>query len=158
MEGVYHAVQFDANDLLRVGILADGVASGFHGPPTSELRNLQTDSVMRRRGPQYFYAFDVLWVEGEDLRGRPLLERKRLLRDLITAPGPALYVDHVAGSGVDLFDAACSADLEGIVAKRADGLYTPEETSWVKIKNRAYSQAEGRADFFAGRAYRAAVG
>jgi ATP-dependent DNA ligase len=39
-------------------------------------------------------------------------------------------------------------DLEGIVAKLANGPYTPEATTWVKIKNRAYSQAEGRADFF----------
>jgi hypothetical protein len=39
-------------------------------------------------------------------------------------------------------------DLEGIVAKQAAGLYTPEATTWVKIKNRAYSQAVGRSDFF----------
>lgn len=64
---------------------------------------------------------------------------------MIVASGPAVYLDHVAGSGIELFDAACAADLEGIVAKRADGQYTPEETSWAKIKNRAYSQAEGRA-------------
>jgi hypothetical protein len=38
--------------------------------------------------------------------------------------------------------------MEGIVAKQAAGLYTPERTSWVKIKNRAYSQAVGRSDFF----------
>jgi ATP-dependent DNA ligase len=40
-------------------------------------------------------------------------------------------------------------DLEGIVAKLAAGRYEPAATTWVKIKNRAYSQAEGRADFFA---------
>jgi ATP-dependent DNA ligase len=39
-------------------------------------------------------------------------------------------------------------DLEGIVAKRKDGLYTPEATTWVKIKNPAYSQAEGGRDLF----------
>jgi hypothetical protein len=38
--------------------------------------------------------------------------------------------------------------MEGIVAKLSTGTYTPEATSWVKIKNRTYSQAEGRADFF----------
>lgn len=59
--------------------------------------------------------------------------------------------------GVDLDEAACANDLEGIVAKFAHGLYTPEATTWVKIKNPAYSQAEGRADFFDGRAFRAAV-
>jgi len=68
--------------------------------------------------------------------------------------GPVLYVDHVAGSGVELFEAACAGDMEGIVAKLAHGKYTPAETTWVKIKNRAYSQAEGRARFFDGQAYR----
>jgi ATP-dependent DNA ligase len=43
---------------------------------------------------------------------------------------------------------ACEEDLEGIVAKRKDGLYTPEETSWVKIKNPVYSQAEGLRELF----------
>lgn len=38
--------------------------------------------------------------------------------------------------------------MEGIVAKRADGLYTPAETSWVKIKNRSYNQNAGRREFF----------
>src|SRR5690242_654576 len=59
-------------------------------------------------------------------------------------PSPALYVDHIAGRGVELFQAACARDLEGIVAKLAGGAYTPESTTWVKIKNRAYSRAEGR--------------
>ena len=43
-------------------------------------------------------------------------------------------------------------DLEGIVAKRKDGLYTPDETSWVKIRNPKYSQMEGRRELFEKRA------
>jgi bifunctional non-homologous end joining protein LigD len=113
---------------------------------------------MRRRGPQHFYAFDLLWLDGDDLRGVPLLERKRALRGIIPPqPCPVLYVDHVAGSGIELFEAACAGDLEGIVAKLADASYTPEATTWVKIKNPHYSQAEGRADFFAGRVYPARI-
>ena len=49
---------------------------------------------------------------------------------------------------VDLFKLACAQDLEGIVAKLADGRYDPDDTTWVKIKNKAYSQAVGRAEFF----------
>ena len=79
---------------------------------------------------------------------RPLLERKALLRKLLPLePRAARYVEHVA-SGTKLFRAICELDMEGIVAKQAAGLYTPERTSWVKIKNRAYSQALGRSDFF----------
>ncbi|MEO8596435.1 MAG: hypothetical protein ABI759_24160 [Candidatus Solibacter sp.] len=65
---------------------------------------------------------------------------------------PLLYVDHVAGSGVDLFQAICARDMEGIVANLAAAPHAPEATTWVKIKNPNYSEAEGRADFFDARA------
>ncbi len=105
--------------------------------------------LMRRRRPQHYFAFDVLWLDGRDLRRLPLLERKRLLRRIVPPqPAPVVYVDHVAESGVALFEAASERDLEGIVAKLANAPYASEEPTWVKIKNRAYSQIEGRADFF----------
>ena len=56
-----------------------------------------------------------------------------------------LYVEHVA-SGTDLFRLICERDMEGVVAKQASARYTPEATTWVKIKNRQYSQAIGRED------------
>jgi ATP-dependent DNA ligase len=56
-------------------------------------------------------------------------------------------VEHVA-NGTDLFRVIGERDMEGIVAKQASARYTPEATSWVKIKNRQYSQAIGRHDFF----------
>ena len=75
-------------------------------------------SLMRRRGPQYFYAFDVLWLNGRDLRGLPLVKRKQILRRVVPKhPAPVLYADHFEGRGVDLFRAVCDMDLEGIVAK-----------------------------------------
>jgi ATP-dependent DNA ligase len=83
---------------------------------------------------------------GHDLRDIRLIERKRLLRGLVLPP--VLYADHFEARGVDLFQAACDHDLEGIVAKLAAGRYMRVATTWVKIKNRGYSQAEGRADFF----------
>ncbi len=114
--------------------------------------------LMRRRSPQHFYAFDLLWLDGRDLRSLPLLERKRGLRTLIPPqPSPVLYVQHITKNGVALFEAACANDLEGVVAKLATGAYTLEATTWVKIKNPMYSQAEGRADFFEGRTFRATV-
>jgi ATP-dependent DNA ligase len=77
-----------------------------------------------------------------------LLERKRLLRKLLPRPAQSiLYVGHFK-SGTDLFRVICERDMEGIVAKQANSRYTPEATTWVKIKNRAYSQAVGREDFF----------
>ena len=104
--------------------------------------------LMRRRGPFCFYAFDLLWLDGGDLRDRPLSERKALLRELLPPAARAvLFVEHV-GCGTDLFRVICEHDMEGIVAKQASARYTPDATTWVKIKNREYSQAVGREDFF----------
>jgi bifunctional non-homologous end joining protein LigD len=114
--------------------------------------------LMRRRGQRHFYAFDLLWLDGHDLRNLPLLERKRRLRAIVPPqPSLLLYVEHVIETGSTLFEAVCANDLEGIVAKLARAPYTPGATTWVKVKNPAYSQAEGRAEFFEGRAYAAAL-
>jgi ATP-dependent DNA ligase len=103
--------------------------------------------LMRGRGPFCFYAFDLLWLDGSDLRARPLMERKELLRKLLSRGARALlYVEHVA-CGTDLFRVICESDMEGVVANQRRAGYTPDATTWVKIKNRQYSQAVGRADF-----------
>jgi hypothetical protein len=91
--------------------------------------------LMRGRKPQHYFAFDLLWLNGRDLRGLPLVERKRLLRRIVPPqPAPVLYLDHVVERGVELFDAVCARDMEGIVAKLAAGHYTPDATSWVKYQ------------------------
>ena len=78
------------------------------------------NDLLFRRGTPYFYAFDLLWCEGRDLRERPLVERKRRLRRLIPpTDSRLLYVEHHHANGRELFRAACEADLEGLVAKLA---------------------------------------
>src|SRR5262245_23329440 len=78
----------------------------------------------------------------------PLSERKTLLRKLLPRkPGALVYVQHFA-SGTDLFRVICEREMEGIVAKAGKRQVPPESTPWVKIKNRQYSQAVGREDFF----------
>jgi len=107
------------------------------------------DKLLYRRAEPYFYAFDCLWLDGRDLRGLPLVERKRLLRDMVPPqPSRLLYVDHLAGRGLDLYRAVCEKDLEGIVAKLAESPYGTEPSTWLKIKNPAYSQAVGRRQRF----------
>ena len=73
---------------------------------------------------------------------------KRHLRTLIDVDACLRYVDQIERAGTDFYSVACEHDLEGIVAKRKDGLYTPDETSWVKIRNPQYSQMEGRRELF----------
>ena len=107
-------------------------------------------NLMYRRGEPYFYAFDLLWLDGEDLRECPLIERKKTLRKIVPRHGSrVLYADHVEGRGKDLFRLVCDADLEGVVAKWKRGAYMPDDrTSWVKIKNPNYTQVIGRDNMF----------
>jgi hypothetical protein len=77
---------------------------------------------MSRRGTPVYAAFDLLALDGQDLRALPLLERKRRLRRLIRQDGPALrYVPHVRRDGVDFFHAACALDLDAAPLELRDG-------------------------------------
>jgi bifunctional non-homologous end joining protein LigD len=109
-------------------------------------------AMMKHRQLARFYAFDLLNVNGEDLRKLPLLTRKEKLRRILPSRSAhVLYVNHTKGAGQRLFELACQLDLEGIIAKRADSPYKEDTTHiphWVKIKNPNYSQKEGRADLF----------
>jgi bifunctional non-homologous end joining protein LigD len=100
------------------------------------------------RGNLHYAAFDALWVTGRDLRGLPLVRRKRALTGLIPATTTVLsQVFSIERRGRDLFDAAERLDLEGIVAKRKADPYRPE-TVWYKIKSRTYTPGEGRWELF----------
>ena len=87
----------------------------------AEGRSLFNPLLFRRRRP-VFAVFDLLWVNGEDLRGLPLIERKARLRALVPRESPdLLHVDAVPEKGQELFQAACERDLEGVVGKWARG-------------------------------------
>jgi bifunctional non-homologous end joining protein LigD len=103
-----------------------------------------------RRGEPRFYAFDLLWCDGDDLRCLPLIDRKLQLRSIVPHHGGRLlYCDHVDGDGEKLFRLACQHDLEGVVAKWKSGPYLQERpTSWIKIRNQGYSQWVGREELF----------
>jgi bifunctional non-homologous end joining protein LigD len=106
--------------------------------------------LFRREWP-YFYAFDVLSVNGEDVRALPLLERKRRLRRIMPRiESRLLYLDHFVERGRALYRVACDRDLEGIVAKWIHGTYQTNVrgTSWLKIKNPEYSQMVDRRELF----------
>jgi bifunctional non-homologous end joining protein LigD len=95
-----------------------------------------------------FAAFDILWLDGEDLRPLPLEERKLRLTDLLPADtGPLYKILTLEEHGRALFSAIRKMDLKGIVAKRKADPYGPA-TTWYKIKNPNYTQAEGRGDLF----------
>src|SRR5436309_10236707 len=77
-----------------------------------ESGNSQFSNLLFRRGEPRFYAFDLLWCNGEDLRYLPLTERKQRLRGIMpTHSERLLYCDHVEGMGQELFQLACERDL-----------------------------------------------
>jgi bifunctional non-homologous end joining protein LigD len=86
--------------------------------------------------PVYFYAFDLLYINGYDLVKFPLVDRKAVLRKLIPDnAGWIRFVDHVEGRGVEFFDAVSKHGLEGIVAKTRNSPYVPfRSRTWLKIK------------------------
>src|SRR5215813_2229769 len=109
------------------------------------------DLLFRRR-QCVFIAFDLLYLNGKDLRTLPLIERKAMLKKLLRRKrSRILYLDHVEGDGRLLFEQIVAMDLEGIVCKRKDSPYkVTEEPSryWIKVKNARYSQLEGREELF----------
>jgi bifunctional non-homologous end joining protein LigD len=106
----------------------------------------QFNQLFARKGEPVLYAFDLLWLDSEDLRQKPLLERKQRLRSLVETARceRLLYAQHIEGCGKTFFEEICRRDLEGIVAKRKLSAYEEGGNGWLKIKNRAYSQSEGR--------------
>jgi bifunctional non-homologous end joining protein LigD len=104
--------------------------------------------LLRGEGFLAFAAFDLLWLDGDDLRPLPLSERKQRLTDLLPADtGPLYKILTLEEHGRALFGAIRKMDLEGIIAKRKSDPYGPS-TTWYKIRNLAYTQGEGRADVF----------
>jgi bifunctional non-homologous end joining protein LigD len=81
-------------------------------------------------------AFDLL-LAGDDLRPRPLIERKNALRWVLRrSRGGIQYVEHTEGHGPEMFDAGCKLGLEGIVSKRLTSIYKSGlSKSWIKVKN-----------------------
>ena len=89
----------------------------------------------RQGVPVIYYAFDLLYLDGFDLRRVPLEERKQLLRQQVTDGDVVKFSDHYPEKGLALFQAAAQKGLEGIVAKKRDSLYVETRSrDWLKIK------------------------
>jgi bifunctional non-homologous end joining protein LigD len=107
--------------------------------------------------PVLYYAFDLLYLDGYDLRKLPLEERKKKLLSIIVAGDALRYSDHYEEQGKALFKVAEQNGLEGILAKKRDSIYQERRSSeWLKIKIRhrmecvigGYTEPEGsRAHF-----------
>ncbi|MEA2124109.1 MAG: bifunctional non-ous end joining protein LigD [Solirubrobacteraceae bacterium] len=113
-------------------VVLDGEVVAFDGAQTSFARLQQRGE---RPTPVFYYVFDILRLDGEDVTGLPLRERKGLLRDALTFTGPLRYTTHRNGAGERFFEEACAKGWEGLIAKRADAPYTRGRSrDWLKFK------------------------
>jgi bifunctional non-homologous end joining protein LigD len=85
-----------------------------------------------------FYAFDLLYLEGFDLRKSPQIERKRVLKmlfDETKLQSPILYSEHMLTDGNEMFAASCKLGFEGIISKNAEAPYRSDRNEgWLKVK------------------------
>jgi bifunctional non-homologous end joining protein LigD len=89
----------------------------------------------RERVAVFLYLFDVLRLDGEDLRERPLRERKAILRRSLRFRDHVRYTPHRNEQGEGMYEEACRKGLEGVIAKRADSAYSSTRSSdWRKLK------------------------
>jgi len=104
-----------------------------------------------------YYVFDIIWLDGYDLKGLTLLERKLILQQLLPQNDMVKYADHFE-DGVGLWDQAQEMELEGIVAKRKNSVYQENYRSpdWLKLpaKKRQEFVVGGWAESERGRSFR----
>jgi bifunctional non-homologous end joining protein LigD len=110
----------------------DGEVVAFEGSRTSFARLAQR---AQHPVPVFLYIFDLLWLEGHDVRGLPLRTRKRLLRRALEFHGPVRWTPHRNRDGEAFFARACRSRWEGLIAKRAASPYVAGRSrDWLKFK------------------------
>ena len=131
----------DALSLDGPDLLVDGEIVAFARGQTSFGRLQQRMGIANaeraRQSPVavYYYLFDILELDGRDVRGLPLLERKALLRRAVEFRGHLRYTSYRRGSGETAFRSACQRGWEGVIAKRVDSPYSPTRSrDWLKLK------------------------
>jgi bifunctional non-homologous end joining protein LigD len=118
--------------------LIDGESVVLDKKGVSHFQNLQKALGDEDDGAMTYFAFDLLHLDGLDLRRCALTDRKDVLRELLAAvpaSAPLRYSEHMVGGGDEFHAQACRRKLEGIISKRADGGYVSGRTrDWLKVK------------------------
>ncbi|HVW68077.1 MAG TPA: non-homologous end-joining DNA ligase [Steroidobacteraceae bacterium] len=122
--------------------IIDGEAVALDEKGNTNFSALQAALSEKDSGALVFCVFDLLFLEGEDLRALPLRERKHRLDGLLAAQPRKItdhirYVGHIEADGEAVLQSACKTGLEGIVSKELDAPYTSGRgSSWTKAKCR----------------------
>ena len=141
---LYPEVMRSMRKLPYKSVLLDGEICVLDAAGVPEFQRLQSRAQLSRPAeievgaveqPVICYVFDILELEGHDLRGLPLIERKRILKKVLPPVGVLRYADHIETVGKQFFEQVREMGLEGIVAKRAASKYKPGRSdSWLKLR------------------------
>ncbi len=120
---------------VRQAIL-DGEVVVLEPDGTTSFQTLQNALAENRQDDLVYFAFDLIYLDGYDLRGAPLLDRKAALLALLAGGGKAIRPgDHIEGDGEGFYRQACNFSLEGIISKRAGLPYhSGRNKDWLKVK------------------------
>ena len=129
-------------ETLHLDAVFDGEVVSLDDKGRSYFQLLQNNQRTGQGNISYF-VFDLLFLNGEDLRHEPLVTRKEMLRDLLPDLPDIRFSDHIMEYGKQFFELARQNNLEGIVAKRTDSQYQTGKRSrdWLKIKIRLQQEA-----------------
>lgn len=121
--------------------IIDGEIVAFQGDVTSfsqlqRRMQVRNPDEARRVGVEiFYYLFDLIYLNGYDLREVPLIHRKALLKEAFDFRNPLRYTQHREREGEAYYREACRKGLEGVIAKRADSIYVSKRSrDWLKFK------------------------
>lgn len=133
----YRGLEKAFRDLKSKNFIIDGEIVAEDEEGRSRFSKLQETLEADRSEELVFYAFDLLYMDGRDLRGESLEIRKQLLKELLSGADAAKirFSEHVRGQGAEAFREACDAGLEGVIAKDRSSPYREGRSDlWRKIK------------------------
>ncbi len=148
---------FEELEKIKINAVLDGeiVALDKSGKPGFQLIQ---QYLKDRDVPVCYYIFDCLYVDGKSIEDKPLIERKKILKELLPKSDIIRYCDHVEERGKDFFKAIKKQGLEGMIAKRADSKYKENcrSSAWLKVKSvimgeaviAGYTEAQGGRKYF----------
>jgi bifunctional non-homologous end joining protein LigD len=112
----------------------EAIVMGANGVP--DFQALRRELSRQSSDRMVYLAFDLLYLDGRDVRQKPYIERKRDLQTLLTdAPEILSYVEYLEGDGREAFRHACQLGFEGLVGKRRDSPYrSGRQDFWIKLK------------------------
>lgn len=132
----------EALEELELNAIIDGEIIALNEEGKIDFQQLQAYQ-KTGEGTLVFYVFDILWLDGRDLRELTLLDRKEILKEVLPDHDSIRYSDHVEADGKKFYELAEKEGLEGIMAKRADSNYITNNrsSSWLKIKTSKRQEA-----------------